>query len=61
VEPDAIYFQELTGGGIVVFSVLGQVAVHQSRYRQSSYGGGYSHHIRMCLGDRTAFMGKGSW
>ena len=59
VQPDAVYLQELASGRIVVFSILGQVAVHQGRYRQSSHGRSCSYDIRMRLRDRAAFIGEG--
>ena len=31
VEPDAVYFKELTSGRVFAFSILGQVAVHQGQ------------------------------
>ena len=58
VEPDAVYFQELTSGRVVAFSILGQAAVHQGRYRQSSDDRSCSHDIRMRLSNRAPLLGK---
>ena len=61
MKPDAVDLQELACGGIVVFRIPGQAAIHQGRYSQSAYRRGCSYYIRMRLGDYTAFMGKGFW
>jgi hypothetical protein len=60
VKPDAIDFQEPTGGRIIVLGILGQISVDQGRYRQSPHGRCRSHDIRMRLGPRRAATGKGS-
>jgi hypothetical protein len=59
VEPDSVYFQESTSGGVVVFGIPGQAAVHQGRYCQSSDGRDrrYGKGVRLS----TAFKGKRPW